>query len=151
MRNLILYSIHKILFMFLETILSKNGGSIEMDRVTSGTILFSDSEKQLYYNRLRLYEKTGLEPKDIDILTKLEDRAIGEYITGCFYYAQDRKEISMKRTKYGKEYDVVHQIDQHWNNYDKSVASAHLTNYGLIYIDEYGQPIDNEYDLEEIE
>lgn len=71
--------------MFLETILSKNGGSIEMDRVTSGTILFSDSEKQLYYNRLRLYEKTGLEPKDIDILIILLETAAEEIIklNGC--------------------------------------------------------------------
>lgn len=36
-----------------------------MERLTQGTILFGDSEKQLYYNRLREYEDTGLTPEEI--------------------------------------------------------------------------------------
>ena len=48
-------------------------------------------------------------------------------------------------------YSVVYEIDKTWNSYDKIIAKCHLENYGKIYVDEYGCPIDNEYDLEEIE
>lgn len=41
------------------------------------------------------------------------------------------------------------KIDDKWNDYDKTVAKAQLENYGKIYLDEYGKPIDNEYELEE--
>lgn len=54
-------------------------------------------------------------------------------------------------TSYGLEYDIVHEIDPDWSSYDQGVAQCHLKNVGVIIIDpEYGQPIDNEYDLEEI-
>lgn len=56
----------------------------------------------------------------------------------------------MKISKYGVKYDVTTKVDPEWNSYDKTVASVHLDNYGKIYVDEYGQPIDNEYDLESI-
>ena len=36
-------------------------------------------------------------------------------------------------------------------NYDRTVASSHITNYGKIICYENGEIIDNEYDLEEIE
>ncbi|POP32264.1 DUF551 domain-containing protein [Lactonifactor longoviformis] len=36
-----------------------------MERLTQGTILFGDSEKQIYYKRLREYEATGLTPEEI--------------------------------------------------------------------------------------
>lgn len=35
-------------------------------------------------------------------------------------------------------------IDQKWSAYDKSVARCHLDIWGVIYIDEYGEPIDVE-------
>lgn len=41
-------------------------------------------------------------------------------------------------------------IDNTWNNYDKAVAQAQLFNYGIIYLDNYGKPIDDEYELEEL-
>ena len=56
------------------------------------------------------------------------------------------------QTNYGLEYDVVTEIDPSWSEYDKSVAQCHLYNYGEIYTDaQYGTPIDNEYDLMDIE
>ena len=46
---------------------------------------------------------------------------------------------------------TVKQINPEWSDYDKSVARCHMENYGVIYLDEYGCPIDNEYELEELE
>lgn len=40
-------------------------------------------------------------------------------------------------------------IDEDWSNYDKMVANSHLADFGFIVLDEYGCPVDNEYDLEE--
>lgn len=37
-----------------------------------------------------------------------------------------------------------------WNEYDKLVGRNQLLNYGVIFIDKYGYPIDNEYELEEL-
>ena len=39
-----------------------------MERLTRGTILFGDAEKQLYYKRLREYEDTGLTPEEITLM-----------------------------------------------------------------------------------
>lgn len=38
-------------------------------------------------------------------------------------------------------------INPKWNSYDRTVAKSQLSNFGCIYIDEYGCPIDNEYVL----
>lgn len=35
-------------------------------------------------------------------------------------------------------------IDPAWSDYDKTVATCHLHNWGVIYLDEYEQPIDVE-------
>lgn len=43
----------------------------------------------------------------------------------------------------------VNEINDQWSEYDKVVAKCHLANYGVIYIDDYGLPIDDEYFLEE--
>lgn len=49
------------------------------------------------------------------------------------------------------DYSVVTEINPSWSGYDKSVAQGQLDTYGEIYVDPYGQPIDNEYDLMDIE
>ena len=55
------------------------------------------------------------------------------------------------KTSYGLEFNTVTEINPQWSNYDKTVAKNHLANVGVIVVDaEYGQPIDNECDLEEI-
>ncbi len=55
------------------------------------------------------------------------------------------------KTSYGLEFNLVDQINPYWSEYDKMVASCHLANVGVIIIDaKYAQPIDNEYDLDEI-
>lgn len=41
-------------------------------------------------------------------------------------------------------------INENWNEYDKSVGRSQLSNYGIIFIDEYDSPIDNEFELEEL-
>lgn len=46
--------------------------------------------------------------------------------------------------------ETVEEINPKWSKYDKAVASAHLHNYGKIYLDAYKLPIDNEYELEEL-
>ena len=41
-------------------------------------------------------------------------------------------------------------INPCWSEYDQTVASCHLANYGIIFLDEYDYPIDNEYRLEDL-
>ena len=41
-------------------------------------------------------------------------------------------------------------VNDNWNEYDKVVGRNQLLNYGIIFIDKYGSPIDNEYELEEL-
>ena len=43
------------------------------------------------------------------------------------------------------------EINSAWSAYDQSVARAQLVNYGIIYLDEYGCPIDDESLLEELD
>ena len=38
-------------------------------------------------------------------------------------------------------------IDRHWNEYDVAVAKLQLDNYGCIYLDEWGCPIDNDFEI----
>lgn len=55
------------------------------------------------------------------------------------------------KTSYGLEFSLMNEIDPGWSDYDKKVASCHLANTGVVIVDtEYGQPIDNEHDLDEI-
>lgn len=42
------------------------------------------------------------------------------------------------------------EINDNWNGYNKSIAECHLSNYGVIFLDDYDCPIDNEYELEEL-
>lgn len=63
----------------------------------------------------------------------------------------NRVDMKRMKTAYGLEFQLVHEIDSRWNDYEKSVARCHLANYGTIITDTaYGSPIDNEYDLEEV-
>lgn len=41
-------------------------------------------------------------------------------------------------------------IDENWSAYDQKVGQCQLLNYGKIYLDEYGCPIDNEAEVEEL-
>ena len=56
----------------------------------------------------------------------------------------------MKTTDYGLKYSIESFIDPEWNEYDKNIAQSHLENFGFIIADEYGTPIDDEIDIEEI-
>lgn len=49
-----------------------------------------------------------------------------------------------------EEYSTTTEINPRWRKYDQLTAKAHLFNYGVIYLDEYGFPIDDEYLIEEI-
>lgn len=46
--------------------------------------------------------------------------------------------------------ETTNTINPTWNNYDKTVAECHLFNYGVIFIDYWGFPVDDEYELEEL-
>ena len=53
------------------------------------------------------------------------------------------------KTSYGLEFDTVTEINPEWSDYDKTIAGCHLANARVVIVDtEYGQPIDNEHDLE---
>lgn len=47
-------------------------------------------------------------------------------------------------------YTKTYIINEKWDEYDKSVAECQLENYGVIYLDNYGLPIDNIYVTDEI-
>ena len=51
---------------------------------------------------------------------------------------------------YNKNMKIVREINEQWSEYNKVVAMCQMTNYGKIYLDEYGEPIDDEYMLEEL-
>ena len=56
------------------------------------------------------------------------------------------------KTSYGLEFMLLpsEQLDR-FEEYDRSVAECHIANCGSIIVDSvYEQPIDNEYDLEDI-
>lgn len=46
--------------------------------------------------------------------------------------------------------NIITKINDEWNHYDKLNAKCQLENYGKIYLDEYGYPIDDEYELEKL-
>jgi len=45
--------------------------------------------------------------------------------------------------------DEATRIKDEWSGYDKTVAESQLENYGKIYLDSFGAPIDNEFEAEE--
>lgn len=45
---------------------------------------------------------------------------------------------------------ISYEINENWNNYDKSVAKSHLHNYGKIYLDKYNVPSDDYEYIDEI-
>ena len=55
-------------------------------------------------------------------------------------------------TSYGLKFDILPKEEvKQFEGYDKVVAQCHIANCGSIIVDTiYHQPIDNEYDLEEI-
>lgn len=55
------------------------------------------------------------------------------------------------KTNYGLRFNLLSKVKPSWSDYDKQVARTHLANAGKIIVDTaYGNPIDNEFDLEEI-
>ncbi len=55
-------------------------------------------------------------------------------------------------TSYGLHFEILAKEElEHFEGYDKVVAQCHIANCGCIIVDEqYGEPIDNEFDLNEI-
>lgn len=56
-----------------------------------------------------------------------------------------------RTTDNGIRFKTTTEFETWWGEYDMAVAETHLANYDKIIVDEYGCPIDNEYDLAEIE
>ena len=56
----------------------------------------------------------------------------------------------MKTTKNGFEYHILDAINEEWMEYYKKVAESHLTNYGVVIVDEFGNPIDNQFDIDQV-
>lgn len=56
------------------------------------------------------------------------------------------------KTSYGLEFKVLEpEMIENFSGYDRTVAECHVKNCGKIIVDAlYEEPIDNEYDLEEI-
>ena len=47
-----------------------------------------------------------------------------------------------------KEIMVLKEIDNSWGEYDQWIGKTQLMNYGVIFADEYGFPLDDEYEVE---
>ena len=41
-------------------------------------------------------------------------------------------------------------VSESWNEYEQVVGGNQLLNFGIIFLDKYNKPIDNEYELEEL-
>lgn len=41
-------------------------------------------------------------------------------------------------------------INGEWGAYDKAVAQGQLNNFGIIFLDDYDCPIDDEFELEQL-
>ncbi len=56
------------------------------------------------------------------------------------------------KTKYGLDYNILSKEEvERFEGYDRKVAECHITNLGYIIVDgKYGEPIDNENDLDQI-
>ena len=55
------------------------------------------------------------------------------------------------KTSYGLEFEIMAPEEiERFDGYDRCVAECDVANCGKIIVDQYGMPIDNEYDLEEI-
>ena len=56
------------------------------------------------------------------------------------------------KTSYGLEFKPINAEEiSRFTGYDRAIAQCHIANCGCIIVDTlYEQPIDNEYDLEEI-
>lgn len=50
-------------------------------------------------------------------------------------------------TTYGQ---ATTKLDQDWSEYDMRVAKCQMSSYGKVFLDEYGCPIDDEYELESL-
>ena len=48
------------------------------------------------------------------------------------------------------EVKTTDKIQETWRDYDKNVAEVQLENYGIIFLDQYGLPIDDFFQLEEL-
>lgn len=42
------------------------------------------------------------------------------------------------------------EINKEWSAYEQSVAKCYIANYGIIFLDSFDRPIDNEYEAEEL-
>ena len=49
-----------------------------------------------------------------------------------------------------EEMNTTKEINSAWSAYDQSVAKCHLINYGIIFLDKYGVPIDDEFLTDEL-
>lgn len=45
---------------------------------------------------------------------------------------------------------IAKEIPAGLSHYDRTVARCHLFNYGVIFLDQFGCPIDNIYETEEL-
>lgn len=50
--------------------------------------------------------------------------------------------------KPAKNKNVATEVDSSWGKYDQSVGRSQLANYGRIYLDSYGKPIDDIYETD---
>lgn len=81
-----------------------------------------------------------------DLLEKVRNLVDISYIRNKIFDFHNERRMGML-TSWGLYYDFRTTIDPEWNDYDKSVAKAHLSNWDKIIVGENGCPVDNEYEL----
>ena len=104
-----------------------------------------------------LYDITDMEMDVDDIIDYIRDVcADNDIVVKEHYYGLVEKvkslfpHIASKKTSLDFDYGVVAEIDPSWTIYDKTVANGMLADFGEIYVDAWGTPIDNEYDIADI-
>lgn len=116
----------------------------------------AESYKQQYANAL----KNGAGDDELNQI--IENAANDEALTNSEYtqiygemldmYKNDKPlagETSSTKSSSSKA-NTTDKIDPDWGDYDKAVAETHMANYGKIFLDEYGSPIDNEEEVADL-
>lgn len=107
------------------------------------------------------YKRDGTESTRKNVMEKIDFAQLATRISGFSRDVVKANQDSLK-SSHGEgihvswisnrkmTYTVSRKISEDWGEYDRTVASTHLSNYGVFFLDEYGKPIDDEYDLEKI-
>jgi hypothetical protein len=107
-----------------------------LDEMDDAYYTFTDMGIAFEDDKGRKYFEWAYEYEDVKEANEIKD-----------IYKEAKKKIKNNLTNKFKEekeeVETTEEINNKWNEYDKTVANCHLDNFGKIYLDNYGNPIDD--------